>query len=75
MLRTRVLSVLLSLIAVTEVVLVTSSDKKEFKGTYWRKWLTVILRGRRKPIATQRQLQGMDGEHEDLVRMAQCRYD
>ena len=23
----------------------------------------------------ERQLLGMDGEHEDLVRMAQCRYE
>ena len=35
-----------SLIAVTEVVLVTSSDKKEIKGKYWRKWLTVTGRQR-----------------------------
>ena len=34
------------LIAVIEVVLVTSSDKKDIKGKYWRKWLTVRLRGR-----------------------------
>ena len=42
------------LTAVAEVVLVTSSDKKGFKGKYWRGWLTVRLRGRRRPRATWR---------------------
>ena len=36
-----VVSAVASLIAVTEVILVTSSDKKEFKGKYWREWLTI----------------------------------
>ena len=49
---------------VAEVVSVTWSDKKEIKGKYWRKWLTVRLRGRRRSRDTQRERQGMDGEHE-----------
>ena len=64
-----------SLIAVTEVVLVISSDKKEIKRKYWRKWLTVKLRGSRRPRATRRDsckawMENM--KYEDLVRMAQC---
>ena len=38
-----VVCAVVSLIAVTEVVLVTSLDKEEIKGKYWRKWLTVRL--------------------------------
>ena len=30
-----------SLIVVYEVVLVTLSNKKEFKRTFWREWLTI----------------------------------
>ena len=61
-----------SLIAVTELVLVTSSDKKEIKGKYWRNWLTARLRGRRRPRATQRdncKAWLENTKYGDLVRM------
>ena len=67
-----------SLITVTEVVLVTSSDKKEIKGKYWREWLMVGLRGRRRPRATRRdncKAWMENKKYEDLVKLAQCRYE
>ena len=60
-------------IAVTEVVLITSSDKNEFKGKYWREWLMVRLGGRRRPRATWRDncTKWMENtKYENLVRMA-----
>ena len=42
------------LTAVTEVVLVISSDKKELKEKYSRNWLMVRLRDKQRPRATWR---------------------
>ena len=53
--QTSVICAVAPLIAVTEVVLVTSSDKKEIQGKYCRKLLTVRLRGRQRPKATRRE--------------------
>ena len=71
-----VVCAVVSLIDVTEVVLVTSSEKKKIIGKYWKKWLTVRLRGRRRPRATSRGKAWMENmKYEDLVRMTQRRYE
>ena len=56
-----------SLIALTEVVLVTPSDKKEIKGKYWGKFFRIRVTWRDNCKAWMKNM-----KNEDRVRMVQC---